>query len=377
MASTIAVGLQLPTTAPLALNRALVAWARLLRLDSCLVADHWQTFMPPALWDPQFTWLARYAPSPHAFFDYQVLLGSLAARAGRLRLGVGVTEPLRRHPILIAQAMLTLAHLTRRAPILGLGTGERLNITPYGLDFTARTARLAEAVQIIRRCFAGQSPIDFDGAHYQLRHAVLDLRAPRGKTPPIWIAAHGPHMLQMTGQYGDGWYPGLIRSPAEYAAKLAIIREAAQAAGRNPAAITPALWQPILVAATEREARALLDTLAGRSPALLVVPAAEWRQVGAAHPFGADYRGILDFLPEAYDQRTCVEGLAAVPPELRGYGYLWGTPAHVAGQLRALGDVGLRHVVVDLGAQMSVSPRACLYGMVAVQRIVRMVRQRP
>ena len=71
-----------------------------------------------------------------------------------MRLGVGVTEPIRRHPVLIAQAMMTLSHLTKRAPILGIGAGERMNIDPYGLDFSEPVTRLEEALQIIRLCLS-------------------------------------------------------------------------------------------------------------------------------------------------------------------------------------------------------------------------------
>ncbi len=105
-----------------------------------------------------------------------MLLGYLASRASRLRIGVGVTEPIRRHPILIAQAMLTLAYMTKRPPILGIGAGERENIDPYGLDFTKPVSRLEEALQIIRLCFSAQGPIDFHGEHYQLHRASMDLR---------------------------------------------------------------------------------------------------------------------------------------------------------------------------------------------------------
>ena len=63
-----------------------------------------------------------------------------------MRLGVGVTEPIRRHPLLIAQAMMTLSHLTRRAPILGIGAGERMNLDPYGFDPSEPVTRLDEAL---------------------------------------------------------------------------------------------------------------------------------------------------------------------------------------------------------------------------------------
>src|SRR5438067_97063 len=373
VASNMTVGIDLLVTPPLALNRVLIYFARLSRLDCVWAVDHWQGPIPTAIWDRKFSWAATQNVGPHELFDYQVLLGYLASSVGRLRIGVGVTEPIRRHPVLIAQAMLTLAHMTRRRPILGIGAGERMNIEPYGLDFSAPVGQLEEALQIIRLCFSHQGPIDFHGKHYQLEHAVMDLRAPKGKTPEIWIGGQGPRLLWLTGQYGDGWYPTALASQEEYGAKLQIIRVAAQEAGRDPQAITPALVQNFVVAPTEQEARKMLDTRFGRLFALQVASAA-WRKVGAQHPFGEHFRGFIDWIPEQYERKMLEEALAAVPPEVLGYGLLWGTPEQVAGKLRAYGEVGVRHVVlVPISAIFS--RRASIYGLWAIRKIARWLRK--
>ena len=61
-------------------------------------------------------------PSPDAFFDPMVLLGEMATRVPRrVRIGTGVTEPIRRHPATLAQAFVTIDHLTRGRAILGIG----------------------------------------------------------------------------------------------------------------------------------------------------------------------------------------------------------------------------------------------------------------
>src|SRR5687768_6644663 len=185
----IAVGPSVPPRPPVGTLRQMVLASRLLRLDALLVSDHLQSIFPEALWERRVTWMARPGASPHDFFDYQTALGYLAARAGRLRLGVAVTEPIRRHPVVIAQAMLTLAHLTKRAPILGIGAGERENVEPYGLDFSGTVGRLEEALQVIRLCFASAEPITFEGKHYRLDHAPMGLRPPPDKTPEIWVGA--------------------------------------------------------------------------------------------------------------------------------------------------------------------------------------------
>jgi len=368
----IATGVELLAVPPLALNRGFVLAARMSRLDSVWIPDHFQGFVPTAIWDQTFRWAATISESPHSVFEYQVLLGSLAGHAGRLRIGVGVTDPTRRHPVLIAQAMLTLAHMTKRRPILGIGAGERENIEPYGLDFSEPVGRLEEALQIIRLCFSHQGPTDFYGKYYRLERAMMDLRAPKGKTPEIWIGGQGPRMLRLTGQYGDGWLPTAIASPQEYAAKLKIIREAAQRAGRDPLAITPALFQFLVVAPTEQEVQEMLYTKFGRLAGLMA-SSDEWRKVGAHHPLGEHFRGYVDWVPEQYDHNMLDEALAAVPPELIGSGILNGTPKQVADKLRAFGEAGVRHVVL-FPISVIASKRATIYGCWAMRKIAKMLR---
>jgi phthiodiolone/phenolphthiodiolone dimycocerosates ketoreductase len=254
-----------------------------------------------------------------------------------------VTEPFRRHPIVIAQAMITLAHMTQRAPILGIGAGERENTDPYGLPFSQPASRLEEALQIIRKAFTSRGPFDYDGKFYQLNGAVLDLQPPEGRTPEIWIAGHGPRMLRLTGQYGDGWYPFAIGSPDDYASRLEVIRTAARKAGRDPDAITPSWTCLTAIGRTEEEARAMLDTNAVRFWGLLF-SADVWRLFGESHPFGENFRGYLDIIPEQYDRERVDEAIAAVPQALIELA-VWGTPEQVVNKLRAFGEAGLRHVV--------------------------------
>lgn len=369
----IATGLQLGANPPPGLNRALVYFARLSGLESVWVLDHFQGLIPSAIWDQQLSWTAARYQSPHELFEFQVLLGYLASSAGRLQLGVGVTEPIRRHPVLIAQAMLTLAHMTRRPPILGIGAGERENIEPYGLDYSQPVGRLEEALKIIHLCFSDHGPLDFHGKHYQLDHAVMDLPVPRGKTPEIWLGGKGPRMLRLTGQYGDGWYPSEITSPEEYATRLKTIRAAAEEAGRDPQAITPAIFLLIAVAPTEQEARKMLDTRPGRLLALGAT-SDKWREVGAVHPFGEHFRGAIDWIPEQYDRQMLEAGLAAVPPELLGTGLLWGTPQQIAAKLRAFSEAGARHIVL-FPASALLSRRAAIYGLLAIRQIAHLLRK--
>jgi phthiodiolone/phenolphthiodiolone dimycocerosates ketoreductase len=369
----VTTGLYVPPNPPLGLIRAFTAIGRLMRFDSVVVEDHFQDFYPSALWNSDLSWAAAQSSTPHDIFDYQTLLGYLASRAGRLRLGVVVTETIRRHPVLIAQAMLTLSHMTRRPPILGIGAGERLNTEPYGLDFSRPVGRLEEALAVISLCFSSLGPIDFEGRYFRLAGAPMGLKPPKGQTPELWVAGRGPRMLRLTGEYGDGWYPVAITSPEEYAEKLEIVRNEARRKGRDPHEITPALEQHLVVAPSERQAREMLNTKVVRFSHLLF-PADVWLRVGAKHPFGEEFRGYVDFVPERYELRDLEEAIAAVPDELVTEGPLmWGTPDQVAHRLTKFGEFGLRYVVLSPLSAL-ISRRAAVFGLRATHKIARLLR---
>ncbi len=166
-------------------------------------------------------------------------------------------------------------------------------------------------------------------------------------------------MLRLTGQYGDGWYPTAIATPEEYAAGLAEVREAAIKAGRDPNRIVPAFQPQIVVAPSMEEGRKLLDSKPIRLIAILA-PATIWQQFGKTHPFGADYRGYVDYIPSNYSRQELEDALAAVPLDLLSEAMIWGTPERVTDRLRDFGEAGLRYTVLEL-ASAAVSPKAAGY----------------
>jgi phthiodiolone/phenolphthiodiolone dimycocerosates ketoreductase len=67
--SKIAVGLYVPANPPLGLIRAYTLFARLMRLDSVVVEDHFQEFLPTAIWDKELSWAAAQSSTPHEVYD--------------------------------------------------------------------------------------------------------------------------------------------------------------------------------------------------------------------------------------------------------------------------------------------------------------------
>lgn len=321
-----------------------VQFARLSGLDFMLVGDHVQNFIPRSIWDRRLGDWAREGSSPHEIFEVFTMLGRVTGAAGRLQLGVGVADIQRRHPIVLAQAALTLAHLLRRPFILGLGAGERAGTEPYGLDPVQRVSRLEEAARYIRAAFETGTSFDFDGSFYSARDAIMDLGPPAGRRPWIWIAAHGPRSLAITGRFGDGWLPSNVRDPGEYERLLAMVRAAAEVAGRDQDAVLPALLLDVVVARTDRQAHDLLGSRLARFLAAAMAPASMWRAAGAAHPFGEEFRGYWDILPERLDPAIVEEAIRSVPQEVLERHFLWGSPSRIRRELGDLRDAGMRAV---------------------------------
>ena len=363
-------GITVGTQPPLGRINLLTRLAGATGFDVAWVTDHFLGFFPRSIWDHDFSWAAASGDSPHPYYDYQALMGYLARR--NIHIGVGVTESIRRHPVLLAQFALTMSHLAKRAPILGIGSGERENVDPYGLSFDRPVSRLEEALQVIRLCFECDGPVDFKGEFFTLDRAVMDLRPKSGNEPLIWIAAHGPRMLRLTGEYGDGWYPTFPMTPGEFERALTTIRAHARQAGRNPQAIVPA-WQLFaVIGRTPEHARELHDSPPVRFTSLLA-PGYLWARAGLEHPFGIEFRGMIDFVPQDYGKAQLLDAMAKVDLDVLSQMVIWGTPDSITRQLRTYIDLGLRHLVLQPASAL-VSRRDALFSLrasVSIQRSLR------
>jgi len=372
-AEQVTIGFGVGTQPPLGRVHNLTRAARVLGFDAIWTVDHFLGFMPQSIWDKDFSWLADPAGSPHAYFDYQVLLGHLASRAGNMQLAVGVTEPIRRHPVLLAQMAMTLSHVSKAPPIIGIGSGEAENTVPYGFDFSRPVSRLEEALELIRMCFDSQGAFRFEGSFYQMDDAVIDLRPKTGNRPQLWVAAHRPRMLDLCGRFGDGWWPALPYTPESYEEAVRTIRRSAARAGRDPAQIVPGWSNLVVVAKTEKEARRMLDTPPLRFLALLA-PDYIWQSFGHRHPMGEGFGGLIDFTPQRYDRQTMERAMRLVPVDLVAEAVMWGTPQSMYEGLGDFVDAGLRHISLSpVGAL--VSRKDAIYSLRAVVSLLRKLRR--
>jgi phthiodiolone/phenolphthiodiolone dimycocerosates ketoreductase len=347
------------------------------RVDSFWVPDHLNSLFPRSLWQPKYCGAAKILPTADAYLEPWTMLGHLAARnrVGRLRLGVGVTDTGRRNPAVTAQAAATLHLLTKGRAILGIGTGEREGNQPYGVDWSKPVARFEEAMATIRALWNSNGElVNRDSPYFPLHNALFDLPPYRGRWPEIWIAAHGPRMLRAAGRYADGYFPGFPHSPQEYARRLEVVRTAASDAGRDPMAITPAMWILVVTGRNRSDVDEALESEVIRAGGLLASDAF-YAERGAQHPLGVGFAGAQDILPQDMDEQTALSHVKAVPKAVVRDMALTGTPEEVVEQAAVWRDHGVRYLVLMNASPLQRSLRKGLASMPAFNRIVHRLKK--
>ncbi len=181
-------------------------------------------------------------PYQPAFLDTWTLLSYVAARTSRVHLAPNVTNLPLRPPAVLARSVASLDLLSGGRVELGLGAGAFWDAIEAmgGRRLSPGQARQAldEAISVIRQTWdlSQRGGVRVDGEFYPVKGAK------RGPAPAhevgIWLGAYKPRMLALTGRAADGWLPSLsYLQPGDLAAGNKIIDEAAEQAGRSPAAI--------------------------------------------------------------------------------------------------------------------------------------------
>ncbi|MEV4800186.1 LLM class flavin-dependent oxidoreductase [Nonomuraea sp. NPDC049421] len=242
-------------------------------------------------------------PYQSGFLDTWTLLSYVAAKTERVHLSGNVINLPLRPPAVLARAAAGLDLLSHGRFELGLGAGGFWDaIEAMGgrrLSPGQAVDALGEAIDVIRGLWDADNRSLFrvDGTYYQVDGAK------RGPAPAhdigIWLGAYKPKMLRLTGAKADGWLPSLpyVKSLDEVARSNAIIDEAAEAAGREPAAV-----------------RRLLN-IGGRfgstrSDRLLAGPPEQWAEQLAALTLEYGFSGYIVMADDAGTIRTFGEEVA-------------------------------------------------------------------
>jgi 5,10-methylenetetrahydromethanopterin reductase len=162
------------------------------------------------------------ADSQSVFRDGYVALGLCAAHTRKLVLGTGVTNPVTRHPTVLASLAATLAEVSEGRFILGIGVGESA-VQNVGLK-PARLGQLEEVVKAVRALTKGEE-VTFGGHRLQMSW--------RTRQFPIYVAASAPRALRLAGRIADGVIFQVGAHPAFVRYALREIASGAEDGGRE------------------------------------------------------------------------------------------------------------------------------------------------
>lgn len=329
------VGFMLPGMASVEVNLMTMQGVAALGLDSVWLPDHLLGPFHPELWPavPASTMLA----DPDAYLD-PFCVAAVLGRETELAIGTCVTDTTRRRGPDLARTALTLQQSGRGDFILGIGSGEAESLVPFGYPFDRPVGLMEQALSEMRALFdTGRMP----GGDGVGRSGL----APRdgGRLPQIWVAAHGPRSLRLTGRYADGWLP-MRTTPEAWSEQRAIMNDAAEAAGR-PAPVAGLF--PLVMLAESRDAAADLYEANPMAKMLLMsAPASLWAQYGVEHPCGPDCRGYADMIPHALDPQALRRSLERVPREMVEAFIMMGNAEDLAAQIAPYRERGLEYLVI-------------------------------
>ena len=176
-------------------------------------------------------------PTGHTpMLDGMHLLSHVAAVTSDLRLGVAVVVMSRRNPALLAREAATIDRLSGGRLTLGVGLGapETERVTQLGFAVDRRVRRLVEGVGVMRELWA-RDEASFDGELYAFTGARVEPKPVQRPGVPIWFGAGREPALRRAARIGDGWIGSGSSSPDDFVAQAALVRQALEDEGRDPA----------------------------------------------------------------------------------------------------------------------------------------------
>lgn len=163
-------------------------------------------------------------------FDALTAVTLMGHATERIELGTAVLPIQTRHPVAMAQEVLSNQAVCKGRFTLGIGTSHHWVVNGMlGLPYERPAVQMRHYLEVLNAALRGDAQIDVENEQYRV-HSPMDVtdRAPNG----VLLAALGPVMLRLAGEQASGTILWLAdeRAIAEHIAPR--ITKAASAAGR-------------------------------------------------------------------------------------------------------------------------------------------------
>jgi 5,10-methylenetetrahydromethanopterin reductase len=294
------------------------------RFDESSVA----AFADDVKWAESLGWdIAFIGDSQLRHRDMYILLAAAAQATERIEVGQLVTNPVTRHPTVIASSTATIEELAPGRTMLGIGVGDTA-VRLAGLKL-AKVSELESAIKLIKGLLAGEE-IEV-GA---LRPAYL----PFHHEVPVWVTASGARALKMAGGVADGIFLRIGTSKTRIDATLETIREGATAAGRDPNTVRIGIMIEAVLWDDPDEALLMAKSVAAgfyeQSPELFNAVGLAWQGPGPE-----ELKREHNIWPDFHHNKDLIASGKLVnflPREAADLFVLWGPPSQIVEQLVSL-----------------------------------------
>lgn len=278
--------------------------------------------------------------TPARAYEMYVSLTVAAHETRRATLTPMVTTPFFRHPAATATAISTLYEVTGGRAMLAVGNGGSVRRV-VGRSPVATPRELRDYVTAVRAVLRGESA-RVDGFDTEPLDRIRDV--------PVLVAADYPSSLRLAGELADGVVTTVGTSTVRAARKVAKVRAAAEAAGRDPDAVQVWGFSFISVKQSRAEANAEIGAALASDVALrLKSPHMRSTVPPELLPAVAEMErryDVWDHTVGGKNARLLEElGLVDLALELTG---VTGTVAEVGAHLRRLESVGVSGILAAL-----------------------------
>jgi 5,10-methylenetetrahydromethanopterin reductase len=220
--------------------------------------------------------------------DPFVGLTAAAAATTKLKLEVGVTNPVTRHPAVTACAIASLQVESGGRAVLGVGRGDSA-VSKLGLP-AASVQALEEYVTQLQRYLAGQV-VDTRGGEARLEWLEL---LPWPKVP-VDVAATGPRVIAVGARLAERLTFNVGADRSRLSGRVALARRVRREAGLDPAGLSLGAWVPVAPHPSVAVARDLVKGVTAVYARFQAMPGYP------AESVAAEDAGVIRALGEHYD----------------------------------------------------------------------------
>ena len=145
----------------------------------------------------------------------EVFIAALAQTTDHIKLGTGVNSLPYHHPLILADRIVQLDHMTRGRMMFGAGPGQLTSdAAMLGIDPNDQRPRMQEAFDVIMRLFRGET-VTHHADWFTCQDAVLQMR-PYSNFDVAVVSSVSPSGSKLAGRYGVGLTSIAATEPAGF-----------------------------------------------------------------------------------------------------------------------------------------------------------------